>query len=176
MYRSDSRWYYAYHNWAKCPNKYYYVGIIEDNRYAGGRLESTIYRSISGDSARRSLRSYPYSTTTYRTTLLTRDQYNQLRELVAKGGLDEKFNIQEWVKNMSQALVTQTASKQAVMGKVVHVGWNMTDADIVWVSEDENECLGKLKSASRENPTKEYILLKPVKKVFQPVNVQEENL
>jgi hypothetical protein len=174
QYSSASRWYYAFNNWTRCPDKFNFVAIYEEKTYSSGdtfRFSATIYRSVSGNHAKKNVK-YMENRSNYRTYLLSRDQYNTLLQKIKAGNLAENFNIGE----LMNQLVVQNSTREGVKNKLVHIAWNMTDAEVVWVSVDESEAVGKATAAARENPTKEYLVLKPIKKVYQPANVTTDDL
>lgn len=160
---SSSKWYQPYYNWTACPIKYNYVGIVYDKDY--GRYEATIYRSVSGNSAQSNLNRYRSSR--YKSWLLTREQYTNLLQMIKNDNIPENYNVGELVSTGLAVLEQKTV----VIGKIVHLVWNVTTGTVAWASLTQEDAVKKGQELARLAPTHEFTVCSPVKKIYQPSNV-----
>lgn len=166
-YTTSSRWHYA-QSWSTCPEKYNYVGIVSGK--TSNQLQPTVYRSVSGESAKRNLKNFNGSN--YDTYLLTRDSFNRLLNSIKSGLIKEDFDISK----MTPTSLVVAEQKRNIIDKIVHVAWNTSRGDVLWASEDVAECIAKATKHATLYPTEQLIILSPVKKIFQPANVTVEDM
>lgn len=169
-YDRKSPWYLAYQYWSSCPTKYKYVGLAFHKNQ--NQWSETVYRSVSGESAKKNLRYLQNNYyNQYVTHMLSAEQYNKLHSMIKNNTLPQDFKIED-LMSTSLAVMDQ---RQNVKGKVVHLVWNQTLGQVAWADLTQEVCITKAEELARANPTHEFVICSPVKRVYQPIKITTED-
>jgi hypothetical protein len=171
-----NRFYNPRQYWSTCPSNFDFVAVIEYK--AGGDNYFTMDNFRSKDHARLALRMEKQygSSSSYKTYILSRGAYNLLLKKLRLNEVPNSFDMQEYVNKMSNTLPSVVANGQNLKNKIVHMAWNMTTGVVVSVSESSDVVTAAAQDTARENPTHQLLILSPVKKVYQPINIQVEDV
>jgi hypothetical protein len=174
-YGSNRLQYVGY--WTKCPVTYGYVVVYEyvfQNRetpHASDYFKDAVSKTTTYESAVAKAEKAETSRG-IKAWIITRDTYNNLINQFKNDILDKNFDMNELVV---QAAV-RSNNMLSLRGKMVYVVWNMTQGSMHDATESMETAMKSATDHAKQQPTHEMVVLAPAKKVYQPVQIEVEDI